>query len=85
MYKVIGIKYNNCGRPGAYPLASEEELNSFITNFVLHMLFQHVVSSWIIENNNHIKFEMNVEYTQCMYKFPWYNTTIFKKLNGQIS
>ena len=47
------------------------------------MLFQNVVLSWIIENNKHIKFEMNVEDSQFMDKVSWYNTNICKKLNGQ--
>ena len=48
------------------------------------MVFQHVMLSWIIYNNEHNKFEMDVEDTQCMDKGLWYNTTICTKLNGQI-
>ena len=32
------------------------------------MVFQHVGLSWITNNNNHIKFEMDVEYSQWMEK-----------------
>ena len=64
-------------------LQIEEELNSVITSFVIHTVFQHVGLFWIIDNNKHLKFEMDAQDSQCMDKGPWYNTTICTKLNDQ--
>ena len=52
-----------------YHLESGAELNSFITPFVLHIVFQNVGLSWIIDNNKHIKFEMDVEDSQFWFQF----------------
>ena len=81
--KEIYIEFNNCDRTIAYHLASEEEFISVITHFVIHSVFQHAGLLCIIENNNHYKFEMDLEGNQCTGKVPWYNTIICKKLNGQ--
>ena len=43
------------------------------------MVFQHFGLSLIIDNNNHLKFEIDVKGIQWMDKVPWYNTTIFIK------
>ena len=47
------------------------------------MVFQNVGLSRIIENNNHLKFEIDVQRSQCMYKGSWYNATICTKFNCQ--
>ena len=70
------MKCNNCDKTAIYHLEIEQELNSVVTNFVLNSVFQHVGLLWIIENNNHYKFEMNLEDTQWMEKGSWYNKTI---------
>ena len=58
-------------------MASEEELNSCITPIVLRSVFRIVGLLWIIEINNHYKFEMDSEDTQWKGKVPWYNITIW--------
>ena len=47
------------------------------------MVVQHIGILWILEDNKHLKFEMDVQVSQWMEKGPWYNTTIFTRLNGQ--
>ena len=61
-----------------------EELNSVITPFVIHTMFQHIYLLCIIKNNNNLKFEMMIQGNQWMDKGPWYNATILSKLNGNI-
>ena len=46
------------------------------------MVFNHVGLSWIIDNNIHLKFDMEVQGRKCMEKVPWYNTTTCSQLNG---
>ena len=41
------------------------------------MVFQHVGLLWIINNSNHLKFEMYVKGNQWMNKVICYNTTIY--------
>ena len=48
------------------------------------MVFHPVVLFWIINNNNNIKFDINVKVGQWMCKGPWYNTTICTELDDQI-
>ena len=55
-----------------------------LTNFVIHMVFQHVGLSLIIDNNKHLNFEMAVIVIHWMEKCTKYNTTICKKFNGKI-
>ena len=47
-------------------------------------MFQHVELLWIINNNKHYRFEIDLDDTRCTDKLPWYNTNISAKLNGQI-
>ena len=82
--KVIFIKCKFFDRTVTYHLASEDKLNSVITNFVILSVFQNIGLLWIIENNKHYKFEMDLEDTRWTDKGPWYNTTICTKLNGLI-
>ena len=81
--KEIYIQFNNYDRTITYHLSSEEELNSVITPSVIKSLFQHAGILCIIDNNMHYKFEIDLEGTKCKGKVPWYNTTVYKKLNGQ--
>ena len=81
--KVIFIKCKFFDRTVTYHLASEDKLNSVITNFVILSVFQNIGLLWIIENNKHYKFEIYLEDTHCTGKCSWYNTTIGTKLNGQ--
>ena len=77
----IGIKCNNCDKTVTYQL-QHWELNSVITNFVLHMVFHYVVLLYIIKNNKYHKVEMEVQVRQAMGKGSQYNKTIFSKFNG---
>ena len=40
------------------------------------MVFHNFGLLWIVDNNKHLKFDMEVQVHQCMYKDPWYNTTM---------
>ena len=48
------------------------------------MVFHNFGLLWIINNNKHLKFEVNLQGSYCMDKGPCYNTTIFSKLYCQI-
>ena len=79
---IIAIKCNNCDKNVVKKLQNEG-LNESITPFVLHVVLQRVVLSWIIDNNQHLKFDIEEYCGKCMLKGPSYNTTIFLLLNGQ--
>ena len=50
-------------------LASEGESNSVITPFVLYSVFPNFGLLWIIEKNNHHRFEIYLEDTQWIKLF----------------
>ena len=77
----IGNKCNNCDKVRGHKLHNEK-LNEDINTFVLHVVIQHVVMSWIIDNNKHIKFDIYQKCSKWMQTFPWYHTTIIYQLIG---
>ena len=58
--KAICIKYNNFDRTVTYNLSSKEYFNNVIPTCVIHPVFQHVGLLWVIDNNNHDKFKMDL-------------------------
>ena len=45
----------NCETP-----VKNEEINSVITPFIIHVVLKHVGLSWIIDNNKHLNFDIEV-------------------------
>ena len=70
----ISIKLNNFDKNVAYKL-KDKELNEAITTFILHFVLQHVGLSWIIENKNKPKFDIEEHYDQWIQNVPLYNAT----------
>ena len=54
-------------------------MSSFL--IFIHVAIQHVILSWIIDNNNHLKFEIEHHCARWMQNGPWYNTMIFYQLS----
>ena len=79
--KLICIKFNNYDITDH--LVNEEYFNIVITTFYLCSVFQIVGLLWIIQNNKHCKFEINLEDTHFTDKDSWYNTNNCKNINGQ--
>ena len=56
-----------------------------IYKFVLDAILHHVVMSWIICYNKGMKYEINKsENPNWLNKVPWYNTSIFSRLHGNM-
>ena len=53
-----------------------------ITNSVFNTMLQHVGTLWIIENNEELKYDMDMQNSDWFRGSPWYNTSICKKLYG---
>ena len=45
-------------------------------------MLHHVGMIWIIENHEDLKYDMDIQNSDCMTGGTWYNTSIFKKLHG---
>ena len=65
----IGIKCNNSDKVTSYTLRNEE-INEDINIFVLHIVIQHVELSWIINNNKHLRFNIEKNYATLMRNSP---------------
>ena len=52
-------------------------------NFLLNTILQYVGMIWIIENNENLKYDMDIQNSDCMTGGPWYDTPICKKLHGK--
>ena len=46
-------------------------------------MLQHVGLSWIIDNNNHLKFDIDQHCAKWMKNSQWNNTTVLFQLSGQ--
>ena len=55
-----------------------------ITTFVLNTMLKHVGMLWIIETHEQLKHDMDKHNSEWMTGDPWYNTTISKKLHGNV-
>ena len=47
-------------------------------------MLDHVGMIWIIENHEDLKYDMEIQNSDWMTGGPWYNTSIFKTLHGNI-
>ena len=79
---MVGIKCNNCNETTSLKFENEE-LNEVINTYVLHYLFQNISLSWIVDNNNHLQFEMWQHCYKWMKNGQCFNTIIFSQLSGQ--
>ena len=55
-----------------------------ITIFVLNTMLHHVGMIWIIENNEELKYDIELQSTDWTSGGPWYNTYNCKKLHGKV-
>ena len=58
--------------------------NAIINSFLLNKLLHHVDMSCIIETNEQLKYDMDKHNSEWMTGGPWYNTSICKKLHGNV-
>ena len=47
-------------------------------------MLHHVGMIWIIENNEDLKYDMDIQNSDWITGGPWYNTSICKKLYGKV-
>ena len=50
-----------------------------ITTFVMNTMLHHVGMLWIIENDEKLKYDMDIKNSDWLTGGPWYNTSIFMK------
>ena len=55
-----------------------------ITAFVLNKMLHHVGMLWIIETHEQLKYYMDRHNSNWMTSGPWYNTSICRKLHGNV-
>ena len=55
-----------------------------ITTIVLNTMLQHVDMLWIIETHEQLQYDMDEQNSEWMTGGPWYNTSICKKLHGNV-
>ena len=53
-------------------------------SFVLNTMLQHVGMIWIIENNEDLKYDMDILNSDWLTGVPWYNTSICNKLHDTL-
>ena len=47
-------------------------------------MLHHVGMLWIIENHEELKYDMDIQHSDWLTGGPWYNSSISKKLNGEL-
>ena len=62
----------------------ENDYQESITTSVFNTILYHVGMIWMIENNEDLKYDMELRNSDCMTGGPWYNTSICKKLHGKV-
>ena len=55
-----------------------------ITSFVLNNMLHHVGMLWIIETSEQLQYYMDKHNPEWMTGGPWYNTSICKKVHGNV-
>ena len=71
----------NCNKSKSHRFTNKE-LNEFINPYLIHVVLQHVVLSWIIDNNNHLRFDIEQHCANWVKNGPWYNIIIYSQLIG---
>ena len=81
----FAIIYSHCGKETMIDVdLLENDYQEIITTFVLNTMLHHIGMIWIIENNEDLKYYMDIKNSDWMTGGPWYNTYICKKLHGQV-
>ena len=62
----------------------ETDYQEIIINFVLNAMLHHVGMIWIIENDEDLKYDMELQNLYWITGVPWYNTYICKRLHGKV-
>ena len=60
----------------------ETNYQEIITTFVLNTMLYDVGMIWIIENNEYLKYDMDIQNSDWLTGGPWYNASICNKLHG---
>ena len=58
----------------------EINYQEIITNIVLNTILHHVGMIWIIENHEYLKYDMDIQNSDCLTGGPLYNTYICNKI-----
>ena len=78
----VAIGCSNCGKE---TIIDVDNLNTtyqdIITTFVMNTMLHHVGMLWIIENDEQLKYDMDIQSSDWLTGGPWYNTYICKKLH----
>ena len=87
--KYTGVKVAiRCSSWGKETIIDVDIMNTkyedIITTFVLNKMLQHVDMLWIIETQEHLKYDTDKQNSECMTGGPWYNTSICKQLHGKL-
>ena len=81
----VAIKCSNCGKE---TMINVDNLNTsyqdIITTFAFNKILHHVGMLWIIEDYEQLKYDTDIQNSDCMTGGPWYNTSIWKKLHGKL-
>ena len=79
----IAIRCSDCGRETGLSMDNmNTKYKDIIASFVLNTLLHRVGTSWIIETNKHLEYDMSKHNSDWIAGGPWYNTSICKKLLG---
>ena len=62
----------------------ETNYQEIITTFLFNKILHHVSMIWIIENNEDLKYDVEIQNSDWITGGTWYNTYICKKLHGKI-
>ena len=62
----------------------ETKYQEIFTTFELNTMLHHVGMIWIIENNEVVKYDMDMKNSDWFTDGPWYDTSICKKLHEKL-
>ena len=83
--KKVTIGCSNCGKETMIDFdLFETDYREIITTFVLNTMLHHIGMIWIIENNEDLKYYMDIKDSDWTTGGPCYNTSICKKLHRKI-
>ena len=58
----------------------ETDYQETITTFILNTMLHNIGMIWMIEDNEDLKYDMELKTSYWIIGGPWYNTSIYKKL-----
>ena len=81
----VAIICSNCGKE---TIIDRDNMNTnhqdIITTFLLNTMLQHVGMLCLIENQEHLTYDMDIQNSDWMTGGPWYKSSICKKLHENI-